>query len=502
MKKSLLLIPITGVLLAFLSVFLLNHSSFAATNFVGLYPDACTARVADHPGKPNFSQAMINAIPSDKASHSYFINFWAYDADWNLFVGESSSDFVTAAHLNGTGTSIGTWSSQSIQRYVWNDSTQSWTFEATMHETTMWPLSSIGNCVPAGHDVNGTYLSSVWSGATDSDYFWENTPPPLQIDYRMNFKLTGTGTDFKATVEPSSICVFGITDQCKGNNVSEGGSDLSDIPEPSFVTWFLRDNDLVQSPDELTSNFGHADNPSSVCNYLTDTMSFDLATALSDCSKLSGKTLNSAHHYSLYAYPQLYGVITSVDPNIYNSAPQYNIQRYWTGLSFSGSSGFYSFNTTSNSYNAASNSYDDSTVKTSLDNCLADHSWSTDFGGALMCMVQWIFVPDPVVLNQTLTDMTTDTHGLTSIITAPLTLIGQMTSATCSSISLPLPYLNNKNLTLPCMGPIYSTYFSQFSVLYQLITTGFICYWVIVNFLNRVKGFKDPDKDRIEVLDL
>ena len=70
---------------------------------------------------------------------------------------------------------------------------------------------------------------------------------------------------------------------------------------------------------------------------------------------------------------------------------------------------------------------------------------------------------------------TTDTFGLTSIITAPLNLIGSITSSTCTPLGLPLPYVN-KTLELPCMSSIYSQYFGSFFTLYQTITFGIIAY--------------------------
>ena len=96
---------------------------------------------------------------------------------------------------------------------------------------------------------------------------------------------------------------------------------------------------------------------------------------------------------------------------------------------------------------------------------------------------------------------TTDTFGLTSIITAPLNLIGSITSSTCTPLGLPLPYVN-KTLELPCMSSIYSQYFGSFFTLYQTITFGIIAYWVCVRIFNLVKDFKNPDHDEIEVLDL
>lgn len=98
-------------------------------------------------------------------------------------------------------------------------------------------------------------------------------------------------------------------------------------------------------------------------------------------------------------------------------------------------------------------------------------------------------------------DFTTDTHGLTAIITAPLSLISKITSSSCSPLVIPLPFVD-KDLTLPCMGAIYSQYFGSFLSIYQVITFGIVAYWVCVRIFNLVKDFKNPDHDEIEVLDL
>ena len=95
----------------------------------------------------------------------------------------------------------------------------------------------------------------------------------------------------------------------------------------------------------------------------------------------------------------------------------------------------------------------------------------------------------------------TDTYGLTSIITSPLTLIGNITSSTCSPLGIPLPYVNS-SLTLPCMSDIYEDHFGAFLSIYQMITFGIVAYWVSVRVFNLVKDFKNPDHDEVEVMDL
>lgn len=95
-----------------------------------------------------------------------------------------------------------------------------------------------------------------------------------------------------------------------------------------------------------------------------------------------------------------------------------------------------------------------------------------------------------------------NTFGLTSIVTAPLNLIQSLTSQSCSPLHLPLPYLDNKYLDLPCMSSVYSQFFGNFFTLYQTITFGIVAYWVCVRIFNQVKDFKNPEHDEIEVLDL
>ena len=96
----------------------------------------------------------------------------------------------------------------------------------------------------------------------------------------------------------------------------------------------------------------------------------------------------------------------------------------------------------------------------------------------------------------------TDTHGLTSIITAPLNLIKSITSTSCSPLGLQIPFVENKTLNLPCMSSIYEKHFGSFLTIYQTITFGIVAYWVCVNIFRMVKDFKNPERDDIEVIDL
>ena len=98
-------------------------------------------------------------------------------------------------------------------------------------------------------------------------------------------------------------------------------------------------------------------------------------------------------------------------------------------------------------------------------------------------------------------NFSTNTHGLTGIITAPLSAIQSLTSSTCQPLVLPLPFVNS-NLTLPCMRQIYDDHFGSFMTIYDAITIGIVSYWVCVRIFSLVKDFKNPEHDEVEVLDL
>lgn len=93
-----------------------------------------------------------------------------------------------------------------------------------------------------------------------------------------------------------------------------------------------------------------------------------------------------------------------------------------------------------------------------------------------------------------------DSHGLSGIVSAPLRLITSLSSSSCSSLVLPLPFVN-QNAVLPCMSTIYNQ-FSTFFNLWQLITTGIIAYYILLRLFAKVHDLQNPNNDRIEVLNL
>lgn len=98
-------------------------------------------------------------------------------------------------------------------------------------------------------------------------------------------------------------------------------------------------------------------------------------------------------------------------------------------------------------------------------------------------------------------DIEDNDYGLSNIITIPLDFIKNLLGHSCTPFTFELPFVE-KNVTLPCIKPIYQHWFGPFFLLWQTITTGMIAYSVIINIWATVEGLKDPQNDKIEVLRL
>ena len=93
--------------------------------------------------------------------------------------------------------------------------------------------------------------------------------------------------------------------------------------------------------------------------------------------------------------------------------------------------------------------------------------------------------------------------GLSGVITAPLEFIKSLSSSTCSPLQLTIPFVpGNNTIDLPCMTTIYSQYFGSILTIYQTLTFGLIAYYVVLDIFRMVQGFKNPNSDKIEVVDL
>ena len=98
-------------------------------------------------------------------------------------------------------------------------------------------------------------------------------------------------------------------------------------------------------------------------------------------------------------------------------------------------------------------------------------------------------------------DFDDDDYGLSDIITLPLATIQSLTSKSCVVLSVPIPFTNS-NVSLPCMTEVYQHYLPSIFSLWQTVTFGILSYYIALDIFRIVKGFKNPDEDKIEVLDL
>ena len=91
-------------------------------------------------------------------------------------------------------------------------------------------------------------------------------------------------------------------------------------------------------------------------------------------------------------------------------------------------------------------------------------------------------------------------HGLTAIVQAPINFLKSLNSKTCSNITIPIPHLGNASI--PCMSTIYSNKFESLYIILKNIINGLICYRLALSVVFIIKGAKDPNEDKIEVMDL
>ena len=104
--------------------------------------------------------------------------------------------------------------------------------------------------------------------------------------------------------------------------------------------------------------------------------------------------------------------------------------------------------------------------------------------------------------NSFFNDFEENNHGLSGVISAPLNYIKSLLTSTCTPIELPVPFIENQKVILPCMSSVYENTFGSFFTIYQTIVTGLVTYWVCIKIYFMVKGFQNPESDKVEVVDL
>lgn len=95
-----------------------------------------------------------------------------------------------------------------------------------------------------------------------------------------------------------------------------------------------------------------------------------------------------------------------------------------------------------------------------------------------------------------------DATGLSGIVSAPLRVIKAFSTAQCKSFEVTL-YKDFK-ATVPCVQSMLSetTKKSAQFKLFQSLETGFVAYCCVKSLYNMVQKIKNPDDDKVEVLDL
>ena len=93
-----------------------------------------------------------------------------------------------------------------------------------------------------------------------------------------------------------------------------------------------------------------------------------------------------------------------------------------------------------------------------------------------------------------------DSTGIQSIINAPLNFINSL-SNTCSPINVTIPYID-KSLQIPCIKQELNNHIPLIVPVLSIAINGFIVYRILLDLVRIIKNSRNPDDDRIEVLDL
>lgn len=102
--------------------------------------------------------------------------------------------------------------------------------------------------------------------------------------------------------------------------------------------------------------------------------------------------------------------------------------------------------------------------------------------------------------NDFFDSISTNQHGITSIITAPLSFIQSFATESCSPISASV---FGQDFTIPCMKQKEIAFLGQdFYNIIVILVNGPLVYAIATYFVKSVKRAQDPDDDRIEVVEL
>lgn len=93
-----------------------------------------------------------------------------------------------------------------------------------------------------------------------------------------------------------------------------------------------------------------------------------------------------------------------------------------------------------------------------------------------------------------------ESHGLSSILTAPLNAVNSMLSTTCSP---PSATYKGSTFSLPCGNMFWEKEgANDFKLLINLFYGGLICFGILRSLFKDVNDLKNPDNDKVEVVNL
>lgn len=89
--------------------------------------------------------------------------------------------------------------------------------------------------------------------------------------------------------------------------------------------------------------------------------------------------------------------------------------------------------------------------------------------------------------------------GLTQAVTAPITALQTLITATCSPIVF--PFGPSASFTVPCLSQFYSNVPALFNI-WQVFITGGVMYLVVIKLMGRIRAYTNPLDDSIDVVQL
>lgn len=93
-----------------------------------------------------------------------------------------------------------------------------------------------------------------------------------------------------------------------------------------------------------------------------------------------------------------------------------------------------------------------------------------------------------------------DNSGIQSLITLPLRFVNNLGTA-CSPINLTIPYMDAQ-VTIPCMRSVITSKMPALATIITAVVNGFLLYNIFIQIIDMIHGAKNPDDDRLEVVEL